>query len=64
MGSVSFLTDTFSRGGAEWLAKRIAGYWGCQGYRVDVRVEKSETLTGEVYVVRSDMLDGWPRGRL
>jgi hypothetical protein len=58
-----FGSDTFSRSGAESLARRIADYWLFRGHNVNTWVESVETLTGRVYVVRSDLVNGYPKGQ-
>lgn len=59
--------DSFDREGAEALARRICDYWQRRGKTVEVRVEANRSgfapamRATEWYVVRSDLLNGWPR---
>lgn len=50
------------------LAKRIRDYWAGRGLTVHVRVEKSiakvaasEARPRMIWLIRSDLLNGWPR---
>lgn len=59
--------DSFAREGAEELARRIRDYWQRRGRSVEVRVEANRSgfapamRATDWYVVRSDMVNGWPR---
>ncbi len=59
-----------SRDNAQNIANRIMDYWGRRGYVVTTRIESlTTTVQGsndnvDTYsgaVVRSDMINGWPR---
>ena len=56
--------DTLSREGAYALAERIAAYWRAKGDRkLEVQVVATATGTdgvGQVFVVRSNMVRGYP----
>lgn len=55
--------DTFSEPEARAMAERIARYWDDQGYDVKVWVEEVPAKGGEpMYVVRSNLVGGWPVG--
>jgi len=72
-GAVRMMTigDSFTRAGAHRLARDIQRYWGKRGYSVLCTVDQIgeqfiDAYTGKamnrVYQVRSDMINGWPRG--
>jgi hypothetical protein len=59
------MTDTLSRYAAEQLALRIQRYWADRGYIVFARTELVVGPHGQsccAYAVRSDMVNGFPRG--
>lgn len=56
----------FTQEGAEELARRVERYWRDRGYRVRAWTERVGTFepllrTSGWYVVRSDLVNGWPR---
>jgi hypothetical protein len=61
--SMAFTKDNLGRAGATRLSYQIADYWRCQGYQVDVRVEQDSVFGEGIWVVRSDLVNGWPKGR-
>jgi hypothetical protein len=61
--SMAFIKDNLGRAGATRLSYQIADYWRCQGYQVDVRVEQEHVFGEGVWVVRSDLVNGWPKER-
>jgi hypothetical protein len=61
--STAFIKDNLGRAGATRLSYQIADYWRCQGYQVDVRVEHDSVFGEGIWVVRSDLVNGWPKGR-
>ena len=67
---ITDFADTFTRDGAEHLQRKIEAYWLNQGFMVetrkvplDIRRRHVGQFTGDVYVVRSDLINGFPRGR-
>ncbi len=63
--------DTFTLGGATRLANKIKRYWKQQGHEIAVWVEQTGYVTtekdgsltpGRVHVVRSNLVNGMPRG--
>lgn len=57
--------DTLSRGGAELLARRIEDYWAKRGFKVNTTIKcVSVTDKGTVWIVRSDLVNGFPRKRV
>jgi hypothetical protein len=56
---------SFTAEGADRLMDKIARYWAKQGYAVEFRLEKvSDPIAKRpLYFVRSDMINGWPRGK-
>lgn len=63
MGSTAYTKDNLGRAGATRLSYQIADYWRCQGYQVDVRVEQDSVFGEGIWVVRSNLVNGWPKGR-
>jgi hypothetical protein len=61
--SMAFMNDNLGRAGATRLSYQIRDYWECQGYQVEVRVEPAHVLGDCIWVVRSDLVNGWPKGR-
>lgn len=57
--------ETLTRDGAEFVARTIRLYWSKRGYPdVKVRVERAgwnSVVRADYFIVRSDMLNGWPR---
>lgn len=58
--------DSFTREGADKLARSIRDYWARRGRAVNVWIEPGEAYTnalrtGTWFVVRSDLVDGRPR---
>jgi hypothetical protein len=60
---MAFMNDNLGRAGATRLSYQIRDYWECQGYQVEVRVEPAHVLGDCIWVVRSDLVNGWPKGR-
>lgn len=67
---ITDFTDTFTRDGAEHLQRTIEAYWLNQGFEVrtqkvplDIWRDKRQQFTGDLYVIRSDMVRGYPAGR-
>jgi hypothetical protein len=60
---MAYISDNLTRAGATRLSYNIADYWRCQGYQVDVRVEVVYQFGEGIWVVRSDLVNGWPKGR-
>lgn len=63
------MPDTLTEGGADDLARRIERYWRDRGKEVAAWVDELHCKTpererGRYYIVRSDMRDGLPCGRL
>jgi hypothetical protein len=58
------MADTFTLEGAEMLAAKIARYWAGRGHTVETRIEKFSDKIAKrpIYFVRSDLVDGLPRG--
>lgn len=57
-------TDWMTADNARRLAKRIETYWAVRGQHVYTTVTRESTSNGAgIYVIRSDMVDGYPRGR-
>jgi hypothetical protein len=58
------MADTFTLEGAEMLADKIRRYWSKRGHTVETWLEKSyDTIAKRtIYFVRSDLVDGMPRG--
>jgi hypothetical protein len=58
------MADTFTLEGAEMLADKIAKYWAKRGHTVETRLEKFSDKIAKrpIYFVRSDLVDGLPRG--
>jgi hypothetical protein len=61
--SMAITSDNLGKAGATRLSYQIKDYWECQGYSVSVRVEIIHVFGEGVWVVRSDMVNGWPKGR-
>ena len=68
--SITDFTDTFTRDGAEHLRTTIEAYWLNQGFQVttwkaplEIRRRHVGQFAGDIYVVRSDLISGWPAGR-
>ena len=57
------MQDYLSRPGAEVLAQRIVHYWFARGFVIQTQVIPSSVFHDIVWVVRSDMLNGHPRGQ-
>lgn len=59
------MNDTFTHSGAMRLVTQIHDYWARRGYYVKTWVEEGTflgALRGAGYYVRSDMINGLPRG--
>jgi len=59
------MNDTFTHAGAMRLATKIHDYWGSRGYQVKTWIEEGgwfNTLRNQAYFVRSDLINGLPRG--
>jgi hypothetical protein len=60
------MTDHLSYTGANALAQRIRDYWEAQGKTVRTRIEGYGPINASgshsVFAVRSDMINGMPRG--
>jgi hypothetical protein len=58
------MADTFTLGGAEMLADKIAKHWAKRGHTVETRIEKFSDKIAKrpIYFVRSDLVGGLPRG--
>ena len=57
--------DGFTQDGAKRLADMIASHWATRGFSVDVILEPLQfhpSLRSGGWVVRSDMVNGWPAG--
>jgi hypothetical protein len=57
-------TDSFTKSGAELLARTIRDYWSARGAAVQTRVVPLRTVApgfDSAYVVRSDLVNGKPR---
>ena len=54
--------DNLSHEGAYVLAGKIRAYWMRKGHEVNVWVERFDLARGNmpIWVIRSDMLNGWP----
>jgi hypothetical protein len=61
---MAFTTDNLGRAGATRLSYQIRDYWECQGYAVSVRVELLHVFGEGVWVVRSDLVNGGPKGKV
>lgn len=49
--------------GAEALARKIRSYWVKRGFSVDTHIEAmgtDETWRGQIFCIRSDMVNGMP----
>lgn len=60
------IEDHCTEAGAKRLAARIERYWAAHGHPVRVRTVAAEfhhTMRSTRTDIRSDMLNGWPRGR-
>jgi hypothetical protein len=55
------LLDTLNRTGAEELGERIKAYWAARGYVVRIDIATEALFGNLVWVVRSDMVNGFPR---
>lgn len=61
--------ETMNQSGAERLMLTIRAFWIGRGYRPNVRIEQmrinssliKESDYRNIYVVRSDMINGYPR---
>ena len=67
---ITDFTDTFTRDGAEHLQRVIEAYWLNRGFMVqtrkaplDIQRRSVGQFAGDIYVVRSDLVSGWPAGR-
>ena len=67
---ITDFADTFTRDGAEHLQRQIEAYWLNQGFMVatqkvplDIWRGKRAQFGGDLYVVRSDLVNGFPQGR-
>jgi hypothetical protein len=62
--SISAKGGALGREGAQILSGRITRYWRRDGYVVNCRVEPlfPDDPVCETYVIRSDMINGLPRG--
>ena len=56
--------EHMSQAGATALMLRIRSYWMQQGYLPVLRVEPVGSTQGEIWVVRSNMVNGMPQGRV
>jgi hypothetical protein len=58
------MADTFTLEGAEMLADKIRRYWSKRGHTVETWLEKFSDKIAKrpIYFVRSDLVDGLPRG--
>lgn len=67
------LADHASGQGAAALARRLRDFWRAKGGTVLARVERAHAATdpakpvpldlaASIYAVRTDMVNGWPRG--
>jgi hypothetical protein len=61
--SMAYISDNLTRAGATRLSYQIRDYWECQGYTVQIRVEPATVFGEAVWMVRSDLVNGWPKGR-
>ena len=64
-------TDTLTPDGAQHLKDSIEHYWHTRGYAVHVRAvpldiwrDKRAQFCGPNYVIRSDMVNGFPVARI
>jgi hypothetical protein len=46
---------------AEALSHRVADYWQSRGCEVEVRIESVPTKAGAIFVIRSNMRQGFPK---
>jgi hypothetical protein len=60
---MAYMGDNLGKAGATRLSYQIKDYWECQGYEVSVRVEIAHVFGEGIWVVRSDLVNGWPKGR-
>jgi hypothetical protein len=59
------MNDTFTHSGAMKLDSKINDYWAARGYQVKTWIEEGgfiSTLRNQAFFVRSDMINGLPRG--
>lgn len=56
-------TNWMTADNARKLAQKIATYWAVRGQTVQTFVEPIDGGMGGGYVIRSDMLNGMPRGQ-
>lgn len=56
--------ETLDEAGAKTIKERIEEFWNERGYTVCVRIELGDfhpSARSRTFVVRSDLVDGWPR---
>lgn len=61
--STVFMRDSFGFYGANVLASKIRDYWLARGYDVQTVVDVETVFGHSIWVVRSDMINGWPKGK-
>lgn len=57
------IPDYLQHHNALMLASRIRAYWSAKGLYPAVVVEQAQIFDKPLYVIRSDMVGGWPHGK-